>query len=159
MRNKAAHAPEQPMLFDHCAQCQRCCHVDPGFPPLEVTLTKQEKKGLGGVCIESSCEHLGDTGCTLGDAKPFSCKLYPLAFNPKTKAFFFDTDCPLMPAYQSQLQDPASEAAQHLRQMSEGLDALAATDPFFLRANYRIDSYYFDLAPLWRDEEAKKGRA
>jgi hypothetical protein len=46
--------------------------------------------------------------------------------------------------------------------MSEGLDALATTDPFFLRANYRIDSYYFDLAPLASTEkakEAKKGRA
>ena len=55
------------MLFDHCATCQRCCHVDPGFPPLEVTLTREEKKGLGSVCIENSCEHLGDAGCTLGD--------------------------------------------------------------------------------------------
>ena len=145
------------MLFDHCAQCQRCCHVDPGFPPLEVTLTKQEKKGLGSVCIERSCDHLGDTGCTLGDAKPFSCKLYPLAFDPKAKAFFFDTDCPLMPAYQSQLQDPGSEASHHLRQMSQGLDALAASDPTFLRANYGIDSYYFDLAPLWSDGQTKKG--
>ena len=162
MRQNAARVPEQSMLFDHCAQCQRCCHVDPGFPPLEVTLTKQEKKGLGSVCIENSCEHLGATGCTLGDAKPFSCKLYPLAFNPKTKAFFFDTDCPLMPAYQSQLQDPASEASNHLKHMSEGLAGLTATDPFFLRANYRIDSYYFDLAPLQSANEtkkAKKGRA
>ena len=109
------------MLFDHCATCQRCCHVDPGFPPLEVTLTREEKKGLGSVCIENSCEHLGDAGCTLGDAKPLSCKLYPLAFNPKTKAFFFDIDCPLMPMYESQLQDPASEASNHLRQMSEAV--------------------------------------
>lgn len=147
------------MLFDHCAQCQRCCHVDPGYPALEVTLTKQEKKGLGSVCIEKSCDHLGDTGCTLGDAKPFSCKLYPLAFNPKTKAFFFDTDCPLMPAYQSQLHDPASEASSHLRHMSDVVQDLATSDPQFLRANYRIDSYYFDLAPLDGAQAPKKGRA
>jgi hypothetical protein len=95
----------------------------------------------------------------LGDAKPFSCKLYPLAFNPKTKAFFFDTDCPLMPAYQSQLHDPASEASNHLRQMREGLDGLASSDPFFLRANYRVDSDYFDLAPLGGAEQPKEERA
>lgn len=147
------------MLFDHCAQCQRCCHVDPGFPSLEVTLTQQEKKGLGSVCIESRCDHLGDTGCTLGDAKPLSCKLYPLAFNPETKAFFFDTDCPLMPAYQSQLHDPASEASHHLRKMSESLDRLADSDHDFLHANYQIDAYYFDLAPLQNAEKAKKDRA
>jgi len=150
------------MLFDHCAQCQRCCHVDPGFPPLEVTLTQQEKKGLGSVCIENHCEHLGGAGCTLGESKPFSCKLYPLAFNPKSKAFFFDTDCPLMPTYQSQLHDPASEASSHLRQMTDTVQALAASDPQFLRANYGIDSYYFDLAPLvplTTAGTAKKGRA
>jgi len=158
-RNDAAHTPELLMLFDHCAQCQRCCHVDPGFPPLEVTLTRQEKKGLGSVCIENDCSHLGSAGCTLGDAKPLSCKLYPLAFNPKSKTFFFDTDCPLMPTYQSQLHDPASEASGHLRHMSETVAALATSDPQFLRANYRIDSYYFDLAPLTPTGAPKKGRA
>ena len=147
------------MLFDHCAKCQRCCHVDPGFPPLEVTLTKQEKKGLGSVCIENSCEHLGDAGCTLGDAKPLSCKLYPLAFNPKTKAFFFDIDCPLMPMYESQLQDPDSEASNHLRQMSEAVKGLSESDPQFLTANYRVDSYYFDLAPLLHNGASKKTQA
>ena len=147
------------MLFDHCATCQRCCHVDPGFPPLEVTLTREEKKGLGSVCIENSCEHLGDAGCTLGDAKPLSCKLYPLAFNPKTKAFFFDIDCPLMPMYESQLQDPDSEAANHLRQMSEAVKELSKSDPQFLTSNYRVDSYYFDLAPLLHNGASKKTQA
>ncbi len=158
----AAPAPRlcrETMLFDHCAQCQRCCHVDPGFPALEITLTKQEKKGLGSVCVEGNCEHLGKAGCTLGDAKPFSCKLYPLAYNPKAKTYFFDTECPLMPAYQAQLADPASEASTHLNQMDQAIQALSKADPFFLRANYRVDSYYFDLEPLQRTEEAKKGRA
>lgn len=145
------------MLFDHCAKCQRCCHVDPGYPPLEVTLTKHEKKGLDGLCIKTSCEHLGDTGCTLDDAKPLSCKLYPLAFNPKTKGFFFDIDCPLMPMYESQLQDPASEASNHLRQMSEAVEGLAKSDPQFLKENYRVDSYYFDLVPLIHAGASKKG--
>jgi len=147
------------MLFDHCAQCQRCCHVDPGFPALEITLTKQEKKGLRSVCIEGNCEYLGDAGCTLGEAKPLSCKLYPLAYNPKSKNYYFDTDCPLMPAYQAQLADPASEASTHLNHMEQAIQALSKTDPSFLRANYKVDSYYFDLEPLQRAGHAKKGRA
>lgn len=147
------------MLFDHCAQCQRCCHVEPGFPALEVTLTKQEKKGLGSVCIEGNCEHLGGGGCTLGEAKPLSCKLYPLAYNPKADTYFFDTECPLMPAYQSQLADPASEASRHLKQMEQTIKGLSENDPAFLRANYKVDSYYFDLAPLNRAGKVKKGRA
>ncbi len=147
------------MLFDHCAQCQRCCHVDAGFPALEVTLTKQEKKGLGSVCIEGNCEHLGTAGCTLGDAKPLSCKLYPLAYNPKAKSYFFDTDCPLMPAYQAQLADPGSEASRHLNQMEQAIQVLSETDPAFLRANYKVDAYYFDLAPLSRTTQVKKAPA
>jgi Fe-S-cluster containining protein len=147
------------MLFDHCAQCQRCCHVDPGFPALEITLTKQEKKGLRSVCIEGNCEYLGDAGCNLGEAKPLSCKLYPLAYNPQSKNYYFDTDCPLMPAYQAQLADPASEASTHLNHMEQAIQALSKTDPAFLRANYKVDSYYFDLEPLQLAGNAKKGRA
>ena len=37
------------VLFDHCAECKRCCTIDDGHPPLEVTLTRVEKKKLA-VC-------------------------------------------------------------------------------------------------------------
>jgi hypothetical protein len=43
--------------------------------------------------------------------------------------------------------------------MREGLDGLASSDPFFLRANYRVDSDYFDLAPLGGAEQPKEERA
>ena len=84
----------------------------------------------------------------MGDTKPFSCQLYPLSFNPKTSAFFFDADCPLMPEYHRQLQDEASEASAHLAMMSAELKRLARVDPGFLRKNFRIDKDYFDLEPL-----------
>jgi Fe-S-cluster containining protein len=136
------------MLFEHCSVCRRCCNVDPGYPALEVTLTGLEKKRLGSVCIETRCAHLGDSGCTLGDAKPLSCKLYPLAFNPKKSAFFFDSDCPLMPHYQQQLNEPESDASKHLASMKAAVADLAKTDGAFLTENYKVDSYYFDLLPL-----------
>ena len=77
-----------------------------------------------------------------------SNQLYPLSFNPKTNAFLFDADCPLMPEYQRQLQDEGSEASAHLGLMSTELKRLAKADPGFLRKNFRIDTDYFDLQPL-----------
>ena len=136
------------MLFDHCAVCRGCCHVDTGYPALEVTLTAVEKKKHGRLCIETRCQNLGDSGCTLGDDKPFSCQLYPLSFNPKTSSFMFDVACPLMPEYQRQLQDGASEAAAHFSLMAAELKRLALADPSFLRKNFKVDEYYFDLQAL-----------
>lgn len=136
------------MLFDHCAQCRRCCHIDPGYPALEVTLTQAEKKIHGSICIQTECTHLGAAGCSLGETKPLSCKLYPLSFNPTSKLFSFDADCPLMPEYQQQLQDKTSEASLHLALMSEQVLQLAKTDPKFLQKNHGVDADYFDLQPL-----------
>ena len=102
------------MPFDHCAECRRCCFVEAGYPALEISLTKKEKKDLGSVCIETNCVHLGPVGCTLGERKPFSCTLYPLAYNPTRREIYYDTDCPVMPEYIRQLDDAASEASMHL---------------------------------------------
>lgn len=111
-------------------------------------MTAKERSSLGSVCIQSQCEHLGDAGCTLGNTKPLSCKLYPLAFDPKTEVFYYDSDCPLMPQYQLELQQPDSDASAHFAAMNAELQALKKSDRTFLNANYRVDSDYFDLLPL-----------
>ena len=136
------------MPFDHCAECRRCCFVEEGYPPLEISLTEKEHKDLGGVCIETHCPHLGPVGCTLGDRKPFSCKLYPLAYNPARHEFFYDTDCPVMPEYIGQLKDKTSEASRHLADCTKELARLEKTDSGFLKNNFEIDSDYFDLKKL-----------
>ena len=136
------------MLFDHCAQCQRCCHVEEDYPALEVTLTRQEKKVYGSVCIETRCEHLDRDGCQLGDAKPVSCKLYPLSFEPTSRSFHFDVECPLKSTYFSQLKDPSSEASQHLSRMVQVVQGLEKSDPVFLKTNHAIDVDYFELEVL-----------
>lgn len=133
------------MLFDHCAQCQRCCNVDAGFPPLEITLTAKEQKKLGSVCIETSCTHLGPKGCTMGENKPFGCTLYPLSYNPNNKSFYFDTDCPLMDDYFDSLAIKDSDANQHLSKVNEIIVQLEKTDPTFLQTNHEVDVSYFDL--------------
>jgi Fe-S-cluster containining protein len=147
------------MLFDHCAECQSCCRIDAGFPPLEITLSKVEKQGMGSLCISTTCEFLGAAGCTLGDDKPFGCQLYPLAYNPKTQDFFFDAACPLMPTYRQQLSDPDSEASQHLSRMTAAVQQLAADEPSYLRRNFRVDSEYFDIQPLLPIQAKKKARS
>ena len=136
------------MPFDHCAECRRCCFVEEGYPPLEISLTSKEHQSLGSVWIETNCPHLGPSGCTLGGTKPFSCKLYPLAYNPQRREFFYDTDCPLMPEYVRQLKDSDSEASRHLADCSKELARLEKTDSGFLKNNFAIDSDYFDLKKL-----------
>ena len=136
------------MLFDHCAECKRCCTIDDGHPPLEVSLTRLEKKKLGSVCIEKNCEHLGDQGCTMGEDKPFACSLYPLSFDPSRRQFMYDTECPLMPTYIRQLKQVGSEAQAHFSLVQSAILGLERKDPAFLRRNFSIDEDYFDLKKL-----------
>jgi hypothetical protein len=143
------------LLFDYCAECRRCCNVDSAEPPLEITLTAEERKRLGHVCIERKCEHLGVTGCTLDESKPFSCKLYPLAYDPHTRDFYYDAECPLMPTYMSQLGDPQSEASLHLAGVRKELLELERCDPAFAQNNFAVDSDYFELRKLTRGPLAK----
>ena len=136
------------MLFDHCAECQRCCIVETGYPPLEVTLTETEVSKIGSVCIETSCKHLGPSGCTMGEAKPFACSLYPLSFNPQSRRFLFDGECPIMPTYIEQLRDEKSEASRHLKAIKKEVVRLEKLDPDFLAKNHDVDIDYFDLIEL-----------
>ena len=130
------------MLFDHCAQCQRCCNVEAGYPPLDITLTATEQKKLGSVCIETRCEHLGPFGCNMGESKPFGCSLYPLSYNPNNKSFYFDTDCPLMDDYLLGLSDVKSDASVHLHKVKKDIARLEKTDPSFLQLNQEMVLYH-----------------
>jgi Fe-S-cluster containining protein len=125
-----------------------CCHIEPGYPPLEVSLTDKELRKWGGICIESRCEFLGERGCSLGDEKPFSCKMYPLAFNPDSQRFYFDSECPLMATYIDQLADPNSDASHHLAATQKEIRTLCAEDAVFLKQNFSVDSEYFALQQL-----------
>lgn len=144
------------MLFDHCAVCQQCCHVEAGYPPLEITLTRNEQRTLGSVCIEQQCTHLGPTGCTMGEDKPFGCKLYPLSYNPKNKSFYFDTECPLMDPYIASLKDESSDASMHLKGAQQVILRLEKTDPDFLKTNHAVDQAYFDLKKIPIARSSKK---
>ncbi len=84
----------------------------------------------------------------MGEDKPFACSLYPLSFNPYSRRFFFDSECPVMPAYIEQLHDKDSEASQHLKAIKTQVRKLEKSDPAFLVRNHDVDIDYFDLAAL-----------
>jgi Fe-S-cluster containining protein len=151
-------SPRSTVLFDHCAECKRCCTIDDGHPPLEVSLTRVEKKKLGRVCIERNCQHLGDQGCTMGEDKPFACSLYPLSFDPVRRQFLYDSDCPLMPTYIKQLKRPESDAQVHFSMVQNAIFKLEKKDPSFLQQNFTIDVDYFDLKKLPHPPLPKESR-
>jgi hypothetical protein len=122
--------------------------VDPGFPELGITLTAKEKLKHGQLCMNGNCEHLGPKGGVLGEEKPFSCKLYPLSFNPQSQTLYFDVDCPIMPQYVEQLSSSKSVASQHLARMASGIKKYMTSDPAFLKSNYMVDKGYFELKKL-----------
>ncbi len=136
------------MPFDHCAECRRCCYVEQYYPPHEIPRASNEKKKFGGICIETQCTNLGPSGCTLGDDKPFSCTLYPLAYDPEARHFYYDIECPLMPEYIRQLKKADSEAARHLAACKKEIARLEKSDSRFLISNFAIDADYFDLKKL-----------
>lgn len=136
------------MPFEYCAECQRCCHVDTGYPSLEITLTAAEIKTHQAICIQRRCQHLGNEGCRLGEQKPFSCQMYPLVYEPQERRFFYDTECPVMPRYIEQLQSNRSVASRHLRQIQKTVNVLSQMDFDFLKRNYAIDRDYFVMKPL-----------
>jgi len=136
------------LLFDHCAECQSCCNVDAGYGTLEITLTQAETAVHQHLCIEDRCTHLGAQGCKLGNTKPLSCKLYPLSFDHKSNAYYFDAGCPLLPEYKRQLKNPDSEASKHLKEMDHLLQQLIHTDEDFLKRNREVDLDFFELTPL-----------
>ena len=136
------------MLFDHCAECQSCCHVDQGYGTLEITLTQKETQRFRSLCIEDQCEYLGPKGCNLGDQKPLSCKLYPLSYDPSSKKYDFDAACPLLPEYKRQLKDPLSDASRHMREMNRLIMDSSVADEPFLKRNRDIDVDFFDLVPV-----------
>ncbi len=136
------------MPFEHCSECKRCCNVDPGYAPLEITLTAKETKTYHSICIERHCQYLGKQGCTLGEAKPFSCKMYPLVYRPATQEFLYDTECPVMPKYIGQLKTVGSQANQHLAFIQKEIKALSQNDEDFLERNFGIDEQYFETKKL-----------
>ena len=84
----------------------------------------------------------------MGETKPFACTLYPLSFNPQTRRFLFDGECPIMPTYVEQLHDKDSEASHHLKAIKKEVLRLEKADPDFLTRNHGVDIDYFDLVEL-----------
>ena len=105
------------------------------------------------ICVKRRCKHLSNMGCTLGNSKPFGCDLYPLAYDPASKQFFLDSECPLAKRYADQLSSPDSDASRHLTRMAMAIRGLERTDLNYLEANFAFDREYFNLTPVHRTQD------
>jgi len=135
-------------LFDYCAVCRKCCHVEEGYPPLRIPLLPAERISIKSLEIKKNCRFLSNTGCVKGAEKPFACSQYPLSYDPDTRHFFFDSDCPLFEVYRSQLDTPGSAARSHFLSVLSRLKTLEKTNFGYLKQNFSLDADYFDLLPL-----------
>jgi len=134
--------------FDHCKVCRKCCHVNPGYPALEIPLLPPGKKRWHRLVIESQCQFLAHAGCKLGQEKPFACEQYPLSFDPVEDRYYFDADCPLYEQYQHDLRVDGSEAQRHFLRVDKRLQQLKKKNPDFLKHNFELDADYFELLEL-----------
>ncbi len=74
--------------------------------------------------------------------------MYPLAYDPRTRNFHYDVECPVMAEYTAQLGNPTSAASAHLARIQKEVLALEMKDPLFLENNFAVDSDYFELQKL-----------
>jgi Fe-S-cluster containining protein len=117
-------------FFDRCKNCKVCCYQKKGR--VEVYICKYEStlknyllelnqytdKILFGP--EEKCKFLGEDGCSLGDIKPFQCRLFPLSLL-SDGSLGIEPLCPCSDEYLSQLHFPQSDASNHLKTMKKEL--------------------------------------
>ncbi len=113
-------------FFKNCRECKACCRAASGF--VRIYVCRHEKalirllraNGCDETCItvspSASCRFLGADGCTLGDMKPFQCRLYPLLIL-SDGSFGLDTACVHSSEYLSLLGNHSSDAWRHLEAM------------------------------------------
>jgi hypothetical protein len=71
--------------------------------------------------------------------------MYPVSYDPHNRLFSLDVECPLVPDYLQDFDDPETAAGQHLRQTMQTIQQLEIAEPGFLLKNHAIDSEFFDL--------------
>ena len=113
-------------FFERCKKCKACCHTSDRFVHIHVCghekrlIERLESLGMDRqeilVPVAASCPFLSSSGCTLGDMKPFQCRLYPLLFL-RDGSLGLDPECAYSEEYMAQLQDSASEARDHYAAM------------------------------------------
>lgn len=72
----------------------------------------------------SSCRFLNERGCSLGDMKPFQCRLYPLLFL-SDGSLGVDPACTYSGEYLSQLQDASSDVRRHFEAVKKEASLLS----------------------------------
>jgi len=142
-------------FFKNCRECKACCRSASGF--VRIYVCRHEKaligllraNGMDEDCItvspSASCRFLGDDGCTLGDMKPFQCRLYPLLML-SDGSLGLDASCTHSGGYVSLLADHSSDAWRHLEAMKREAAILTDKDRRLLSEWSR---YVCDIVKLY----------
>lgn len=117
-------------FFERCERCRACCRTSDRFVHIHVCghearlierladLGRDTREIM--VPYAASCTFLGDRGCTLGDLKPFQCRLYPvLLLNDGSLGV--DPACTVAREYLAQLHVASSDARRHFERMKAEL--------------------------------------
>jgi len=84
-----------------CQRCGKCCNS-----PLPIILTKEDQKNTEVIKKSSTwygfkvlkgngkCPFFEKRGCKIYSKRPSVCKAYPFHYDPFTKKFYFDENCP-----------------------------------------------------------------
>ena len=122
-------------FFERCKQCRACCRTSDRF--VHIYVCGHEKRlidhlaSMGRdtkditVSYGSSCPFLTETGCSLGDMKPYQCRMYPILVLPDG-ALGVDPACTFSEEYLTQLQTACSDAWLHFDAMEK--EALQLSD-------------------------------
>lgn len=115
-------------FFERCRVCKACCRTSDRF--VHIYVCGHEKRLMGLLASQgrdtkeilvpyaASCPYLNDSGCTLGDIKPFQCRLYPMLVL-RDGTLGVDPACTYSGEYMAQLKDASSEAWQHYSAMKK----------------------------------------
>ena len=113
-------------FFERCKACKACCKTSDRFVHIHVCGHEKqliEQLNTAGSDIKdiivpfaANCRFLSVDGCTLGDIKPFQCRLYPLLFLGDG-TLGVDPACTFSGEYISELKDPSSDASRHFDAM------------------------------------------
>ncbi len=113
------HAGESPCVAHACRKC--CFDTQMPLTPADIarleaaskrtqdTFSVRSDEGPPRLANEDGhCVFLGETGCTVYDARPAGCRIYPLVLDPDTHKGVLDEDCPYTRSFRIRPRDRAA---------------------------------------------------
>lgn len=95
---------EMPLLPDDVARLEAAT----GRSPEAFSVPDEETGGRRLANSDGHCVFLGPEGCTVYEARPAGCRLYPLVWDPEEGRGMLDEDCPYRSGFRVRPRDRAA---------------------------------------------------